>query len=147
MTANALRHNTLAAWDAAGLRDGRRNRSAGLAGALTGRTFAPDVIAVGWFWAAVIAIDLLNDWVIAGLANGFRPFLDVGAEVMIWWSTWIAFSPIVVAASRRLVRDGTHSPCELRQRDRATRRGARARSGRPVHRALIRVHRSRSGID
>jgi LytS/YehU family sensor histidine kinase len=72
---------------------------------ITGHAFRPDVIAVAWFWVAVIGIDLVNDWLIAGVVNGFRPVLDVAGELAVWWCGWVAFSPLVVAASRRLVRD------------------------------------------
>jgi two-component system, LytTR family, sensor kinase len=101
MTAGVARRTGVASWDAAGFDKPRvRSRAAPQIQAGFGHV-RPDVGVVAVFWTTIIGLDFINDWLIAGLVQSFRPIHSVATDLAVWWSGWLLVTPLVLLLGRR----------------------------------------------
>lgn len=54
------------------------------------------------FWAVVVGVDFINDWLLAGLVTEIRPISRVAIDMGVWWGLWIALVPPLLLIAARL---------------------------------------------
>lgn len=62
----------------------------------------PLVTLVAAYWAVIVGIDFLNDWLLRGLAGPLPPLSRVATDLAVWWSAWLVLTPAVVAIALRV---------------------------------------------
>ncbi|MEZ4417801.1 MAG: LytTR family DNA-binding domain-containing protein [Gemmatimonadota bacterium] len=59
-------------------------------------------LSVSVFWSLVVGLDFVNDWIIEGLTTTFRPVGAALTDMIVWWTPWIAVTPLLAVLIDRL---------------------------------------------